>query len=172
MSTADSGGLRRSPGWFWGIAGLLAVIVVALAVVTVSWGLSVHSKDSQAGQRDKALAVARQQAINLGSIDYRNLQADIQRILTGSTGQFRETFQNGSSQITQGATQQKTVSTVQQSHVALVSFSGDSAEAIVSLTTVTTSVNAKQGQANTYRYQMELSKVGGRWLLSKMELVP
>ena len=71
-----------------------------------------------------------------------------------------------------GATQQQTVSTVQQSHVALVSFAGDSAEAIVSLSTVTTSVNAKQGQANTYRYQMELSKVGGRWLLSKMELVP
>jgi len=163
---------RGLPRWFWAVAGVLGVILVGLIVITANLGLSVHDKSDRAGQRDKALAVARQQAINLGSIDYRNLQADIQRILTGSTGQFRETFQSGATQITQGATQQQTVSTVQQSHVALVSFAGDSAEAIVSLTTVTTGVNAKQGQANTYRYQMELSKVGGRWLLSKMELVP
>ncbi len=163
---------RGNPRWFWVVLGLLAAVVVGLVVITAQQGLSVLDKNGKATERDRALAVARQQAINLGSIDYRNLQADIQRILTGSTGQFRDTFSSGASQITQGATQQKTVSTVQQSHVALVSFSGSSAEAIVSLSTVTTSVNAKQGQANTYRYQMELSKVGGRWLLSKMELVP
>jgi Mce-associated membrane protein len=164
--------VRAMPRWFWAAAGLLGVLLVGLAVITGGLGLSVADKNGKASERNRALAVARQQAINLGSIDYRNLQADIQRILTGSTGQFRETFSSGASQITQGATQQQTVSTVQQSHVALVSFAGGSAEAIVSLSTVTTSVNAKQGQANTYRYQMELSKVGGRWLLSKMELVP
>src|SRR5206468_3895687 len=57
--------VRATPRWFWVVAGLLGVALVGLAVITTSLMLSVAHKNGRAHERDRALAVARQQAINL-----------------------------------------------------------------------------------------------------------
>jgi Mce-associated membrane protein len=53
-----------------------------------------------------------------------------------------------------------------------VNFDSDSAESIVSVSALVVTPQVPKGVQRNYRYSMELTRVGGRWLVSKVVLVP
>ncbi|MCP9952984.1 nuclear transport factor 2 family protein [Actinomadura madurae] len=69
-------------------------------------------------------------------------------------------------------TKAKAKATVSDVDAALVSMDGDSAEVMVSLTGTVTNDKVKNGTPQGYRYQMELTRVDDRWLVSGLEVVP
>ncbi|WP_067794760.1 nuclear transport factor 2 family protein [Actinomadura formosensis] len=150
----------------------LGVIVVGLAIAAGWLGVvSLRGKD-EADQRAKAVQAARQMGVNLMSLDAATAQRDLDRIVAGTTGDLKNKLASQSSAFMQQVTKAKAKSTVSDVDAALVSIDGDSAEVMVSLNGTVTNDKVKNGTPQGYRYQMDLTRVDGRWLVSGLEVVP
>jgi Mce-associated membrane protein len=153
-------------------AGVLGVVVLALAVTASVLGTRVWQAQDRLDDQAAAEQAARQTAVNLASIDYRTVKQGIDRVLSGMTGEVKSQWATQSKTIADTATKTQSMSTVQDVRAGLVSMDGDSAEAIVAVTAVTTSPKVRQGAPRYYRFTMDLTRVDGRWLVSKLGLVP
>ena len=69
---------------------------MALAGLGGWLGYRVHQDHQVQAQRNLYVQVARQTAINLTTIDYAEVDADIKRVLDSATGGFHDEFQNRS----------------------------------------------------------------------------
>jgi Mce-associated membrane protein len=169
LSTADRGeGRRLRPG---GPRLALTLAVVAALALTVVLGRQGLAQRAEAQDRADALAAARQIATNFSTLDYRTFDRDIARVAAESTGSFRSDFAAQAAQIKQVVVSDHSVSTGQVGQVALVSSSASKARALVVLDANVTNTSATTPTARHYRVQLDLTKVGGRWLASQLEFV-
>ncbi|NDU75668.1 hypothetical protein GWI34_24025 [Actinomadura sp. DSM 109109] len=151
---------------------VLSVVVVGLAIASGWLGVvSLRNKD-EADQKAQAIQSARQMGVNLMSLDAATAQRDLDRIVSGTTGDLKNKLGSQSNAFMQQITKAKARSTVSDVDAALVSIDGDSAEVMVSLTGTVTNDKVKNGTPQGYRYQMDLTRVDGRWLVSGLEVVP
>ena len=159
----------------WGrlVALALGVLIVVVAVWATVLGKDVWAGRSEAEARDAIRLAARQQAVNLVSIDYRNPQQAADRVLGGTTGEFRDQWAQLSKQFVDQVTKAQATSTVQADpKVGIVAMDDDSAEVIVSVTSVVSPPKARQPASLPFRFSMSLTRTDGRWLVSKLGLVP
>jgi Mce-associated membrane protein len=154
------------------LAAVLTVAVIGLAVAAGWLGLSVWRAREAADRAAGAEQAARQTAVNLVSIDYRTVQQGIDRVISGMTGEVKDQWATQAKTVVDTATKNQATSTVEAVRAGVVSADGDSAEVIVSVTAVTSSPKVKQGAPRYYRFSMDLKRVDGRWLVSKLGLVP
>ncbi|KAB2351075.1 hypothetical protein F8566_06500 [Actinomadura rudentiformis] len=151
---------------------VLGVLVIGLAVAVAWVGVIVWQKKSDADQRAKAVQAARQTGVNLMTVDHASAQKDLDRILAGTTGDLKNQLATQSKVFIDSVTKAQTKSTVSQVDAAVVSIDGDSAEVMVSLNGMVTNPKVPGGVTRPYRYLMDLTKSGDRWLVSKLEMVP
>jgi Mce-associated membrane protein len=151
---------------------VLGVVVAGLAIASGWLGVSSLRNKDEADQRAKAIQSARQMGVNLMSVDSSNAQRDLDRIVAGTTGDFKNKLAGQSKAFMDQVTKAKAKATVSDVDAALVSIDGDSAEVMVSLTGTVTNDKVKNGTPQGYRYQMELTRVDDRWLVSGLEVVP
>ncbi|HZB31204.1 MAG TPA: hypothetical protein VE465_13655 [Streptosporangiaceae bacterium] len=165
------GPLRTSRGRL--IAAVLAVLVTGLAVWAAILSLDVRAKESKAERQAAIRQAARQGAVNLVSIDYRNAQQDVDRVLSGTTGEARDQWAQLSKQFVDQIVRAQATSIVQSDpKVGIVAMDDDSAEVIVSVSSVVSSPKVRQGAPRNFRFSMNLAHTDGRWLVSKLGLVP
>ncbi|MFA1543835.1 hypothetical protein [Actinomadura monticuli] len=150
----------------------LSVIVVGLAIASGWLGVVTLRNKDEADQKAKAIQSARQMGVNLMSLDASTAQRDLDRIVSGTTGDLKNKLASQSNAFMQQVTQAKAKSTVSDVEAALVSIDGDSAEVMVSLNGTVTNDKVKNGTPQGYRYQMDLTRVDDRWLVSGLEVVP
>lgn len=150
----------------------LGVLVVVLAVLTVWNGISYYNRDRDADQRAAATQAARQMAVNMMSVDHTTAQRDLDRMLSGAGDTLRDQLASQSKVFTDSVQKAKAKSTVSQVDAGVVSIDGDSAEVMVSVTAMVTNPQVPNGQQRPYRYLMDLTKTGDRWLVTKLEMVP
>jgi Mce-associated membrane protein len=152
---------------------VLGVLAVALAAVVGVYGYGQWWKPRDLAQERAAAAqAARQTGVNLVSMDYREIQKGIDRVLTGMTGDIKNQWATQAKIIADTATKTQTISQVQQVRAAVLSMDGDSAEVMVAINATTTNPQVKQGSPRYYRFEMSMTKDGDRWLVSKMGMVP
>ncbi|RAY15166.1 hypothetical protein DPM19_10590 [Actinomadura craniellae] len=162
--------LSRRPGRV--LAASLLAAVVALTVVAGLLGTQVWRARDRAADREAALQAARQTAVNMGSLDYRNIQKNIDQVLTGLTGEAKNQWGTQSRTVIAAATQAQARWTVQSVKGGVVSLDGDSAEVAVAVTVLIVSKQAPNGTTVNNRWVLELTRTDGRWLVSKTGLVP
>lgn len=149
----------------------LAVVALLLAATCGGLGLQVSRQHQQARRDQDVLGAARQLAVNFTSLDYRHYDRDSADVLASATGEFRKEFADQTKQLTQLVTANKSIS---QGHVldaGIVHSDDRSARVLVVADSQVTNVAAPQGQARTYRLQLDLVREGGRWLTSDVEFV-
>jgi Mce-associated membrane protein len=163
----------RAGRGIWIAAAVLAVLVVGLSATAIVLGLGVGSAQKTVDRRTQLERAARQEAVNLVNVDYRQAQQASDRILSGATGEFKDQWGSTvSKQFLDVMTKGQAVQTVQTVHAGVVNFDSDSAESIVSVSALVVTPQVPKGVQRNYRYSMELTRVGGRWLVSKVVLVP
>lgn len=153
-------------------AGLLAVLAVALATAVGTLAVLVprlSEERAEGARRDAILQAARQQAVNMTTIDARRLDADVQRILDGATGDFRQQFESGASDLKSVLTKNQAVSTGEVLDAAIVTADDDSAQVLVVVDSTITNAEEPKGRLSHYRMQLDLVRQGGRWLTSNLE---
>ncbi|MEV7687055.1 hypothetical protein ACFW1F_11105 [Streptomyces bungoensis] len=151
-------------------AGLAAATVLT-AVPGVWLGVKLSDQRAAEQRRQDILAAARQSALNFTSLDYRRYDRDSGNVLKGATGEFKKEFAAQTARLTKLVAQNKSVSEGQVLEAGIVRSDAHTARVLVVADSKVTNTAAPQGQARTYRLQLDLARVSGRWLTSDVAFV-
>ena len=155
-------------------AALPATLAVATVAATALSGwlcVEVYEQRAEAGRHQDVLAAARQSALNFTSLDYRHYDRDSKNVLKGATGDFKKEFAAQTGELTKLVAANKSVSQGQVLEAGIVRSDERSARVLVVADSKVTNTAAPEGQARTYRLQLDLVLERGRWLTSDVEFV-
>ncbi|MEU2157658.1 hypothetical protein ABZ532_22060 [Streptomyces sp. NPDC019396] len=149
----------------------LAAATVVTTVLAVWLGFQVQEQRAQEQRRQDILAAARQSAMNFTSLDYRHYKKDSENVLRGATGDFKKEFAAQTGELTKLVAANRSVSQGQVLEAGITRAEEKSARVLVVADSKVTNTAAPEGQARTYRLQLDLVLEGGRWLTSDVEFV-
>jgi len=121
--------------------------------------------------RDDALRAARQSALNLTSIDAEQFDVAVQRVLDGATGDFRREFEDNSDNLEKLLADNEVSAEGNVLEAGLVRSDRSNASALVVVDSTVRNTATPRGRVNTYRMQIEVQRVDGRWLTSTLRFV-
>lgn len=154
-----------------GVPYVLASAVAALAVTCALLVTGARADSAEEAARADVLAAARQHAVNLTSQDHRTVDADLARMLDGATGQLRADLAERRDQTKQVVLRNKAVAKGAAVDAGLVALRGDAATVIVAVDSTVSSAGIESPVTRRYRFQLDLSRVGDRWLVSNLTAV-
>ena len=167
---------KRVPKWVSSIPSPIAVgvaIIVALLGLGGWLGFRVHQDDQVQAQRNLYVQVARQTAINLTTIDYTQVDADIKRVLDSATGAFHDEFQNRSQPFVEVVKKVQSKSEGTISEAGLLSYTKDQAQVLVAVAVKTSMAAAPPDQEpRRWRMRLTVDKTGDSAKVSNVEFVP
>jgi Mce-associated membrane protein len=173
---ADQDTENRTRQWFSGTRGLIAASVAAIVALlgVGGWlGYRLDEDHQVQSQRDLYVQVARQTAVNLTTINYSDVDADIKRVLDSATGGFHDEFQDRSQPFAEVVkkVQSKTKGTIAES--ALLSYTKDQAQVLVAVAVKTSMAGALADQEpRRWRMRLTVDKAGDGAKVSNVEFVP
>lgn len=161
---------RRSPVRRALAAGFALVAVLA---ALCGWLGYQYIQQRQATElRGLLLGVAKQGAVNLTSIDYQRADADVQRILDSSTGQFYEDFQARSAPFVDVVKKVQSTSSGTVTEAGVVSIDGQEGRFLVAVSVRTSTRGVPDEQLRYWRMRLTVVKDGADAKVSKVEFVP
>jgi Mce-associated membrane protein len=125
-------------------AALLLVLCAALAAAGY-FGAGWYGDRQTRNANQQAAAAAKQACVDFVSVSAASVDRDLQRILAGTTGDFRDEFSRGQSQVR--------------------------ATVLVAIDATVRNTNAPEGRQSHYRIQVELAHRNGKWLVSRLQFV-
>jgi Mce-associated membrane protein len=162
--------------WFSSIPAPIAVsvaIIVALVGLGGWLGFRIHQDHQVQAQRNLYVQVARQTAINLTTISYTEVDADIKRILDSATGAFHDEFQNRSQPFVEVVKKVQSKSEGTISEAGLLSYTKDQAQVLVAVAVKTSMAGAPADQEpRRWRMRLTVDKTGDSAKVSNVEFVP
>lgn len=158
-------GVRRRLLLALSVVGLLLLLALTAVVV------QLLRYDDVAERRQDVLRAAKQSALNLTSIDNREFAQDVQRVLDGSTGEFKADFASRAEELESVLQDNEVVSEGDVVEAGIVREDPRTATVLVVVDSEVRNTAAPQGRVNTYRMRLELELVDGRWLTSMLEFV-
>lgn len=147
---------------------ILIPLVVALAAVAAWTFVQLRDEQALADDRQAALDAAGTHAVDLLSLNYKSVDADLARILATSTGPARAEYAANAVKLKDTTVANKVVQNGVLRSAGLVSLANGTAKVLV-----VADVDIRWEGADTpaqkrfYRWSMDLTKVGGAWLVSK-----
>jgi Mce-associated membrane protein len=151
-------------------AALLLVLCAALAAAGFSGARWYGDRETdRANQR--AVAAAKQACVDFVSVSAASVDRDLQRILAGTTGDFRDEFSRGQSQVRAAVVENNVQSQGTVLRAALLSGDRRRATVLVAIDATVRNANAPDGRQSHYRIQVELVRTDGRWLVSRLQFV-
>ena len=167
---------KRVPKWVSRIPSPIAVgvaTIVALLGLGGWLGFRVHQDNQVQAQRNLYVQVARQTAINLTTIDYTEVDADIKRVLDSATGAFHDEFQNRSQPFVEVVKKVQSKSAGTISEAGLLSYTKDQAQVLVAVAVKTSMAAAPPDQEpRRWRMRLTVDKTGDSAKVSNVEFVP
>lgn len=152
----------------------VTTLVTAGLLAATGYMLWEHHKTAQ--QRHSAaefVAAARQDVVNLMSMDYNKSQESVQRVLDGSTGKFRANFDETADEFAKALRDEKIITSATVNDAAVDSMTGDSAVVLVSATSRREGKQApkEQQQPQVWRVILTLEREGDQIKMSGVEFV-
>lgn len=168
----DADAARTRPGT-WRIVGVAAaaVLVLALLVGAGFAGMKVRSIDARDDRRAEYEQTARQAILNLTTIRADSAKADIDRILSVASGQFKNEFDGRVDPFMNIVQQAKVVSNGEIVDAALENDSDDSATVLVAAKQSLTNAGQQGEQTRFYRFRVTVSSGESGMTVSKVEFV-
>lgn len=152
------------------IAGLVAVLALA---GLVGWlGVRAYDAHQEAKERNLFLQVGSQGALNLTTIDYEHVDADVQRILNSATGAFHDDFSKRAQPFVDVVKQAKSKSVGTVTEAGVESETGNDAQVLVAVTVKTSNAGAPEEQPRAWRMRIGVTKLGAEAKVSNVEFVP
>ena len=165
----------------YALATLAVLLAVACAVVLI-WPTQVPGKTSAEKADDRAVAVTAA-ATNVTKafldVDYRDMDPRIAKVLAMSTGTFKNQYDTAKVDLKSQAQAAKAVATGAVRYVGIGDIDSTKATVYVAADTKVTNVSIEKDKAagktvqdkRYYRFQLSLTRVGGRWLLNDLEFI-
>lgn len=152
----------------------VTTLVTAGLLAATGYMLWEHHKTAQ--QRHSAaefVAAARQDVVNLMSMDYNKSQESVQRVLDGSTGKFKANFDETADEFAKALRDEKIITSASVNDAAIDSMTGDSAVVLISATSRREGKQAPkdQQQPQVWRVVLTLEREGDQIKMSGVEFV-
>lgn len=153
------------------VAGVLIVVVLAGLVVWLGYrGYVVHQEQKR---HELFLETARQSALNLTTISYTEVDADVQRILDSATGTFFDDFQKRFQPFADVVRQAQSSSVGDITAAGVEMATKDSAQVLVVVTVKTSSPAGADQQPRSWRMRIAVERVDDAVAkVSNVEFVP
>ena len=145
----------------------VAGCVVAAAVLAGRW----QDARAEEQRRQDILQAARQQGVNITTLDHRTVEEDLDRVLALSTGSFRKEFVAGTKELTDLVVANQATSTGEVLEAGIVTSDADSARVLVVADSEVSNSSAEELPTRHYRMQLDLVRRGDRWLTSDLQFV-
>jgi len=153
------------------LIGLLALVAAVAVLAVVLLANRLGDVADEEARRQEILQTARQQGVNITTLDYQTVDKDLQRVLDQSTGTFRKEFQAGTKDLTDLVVKNKAVSTGEVLEAGIVTADSDSARVLVVADSTVSNGASAQPQVRHYRMQLDMVRRGDRWLTSTLTFV-
>lgn len=154
-------------------AAILACAVVAVGLSAVGGWLGFRTYQDRQTLRDKVamVAAARQGAVNLTTIDYKNVDADIQRILDTSVGTFHDDFQDRSDPFVKVVQQAQSTTQGTVTSAAFESGDANNAQVLVAVSVKTSNANGPEQEPRAWRMRVSVQKIDDQVKVSDVQFV-
>ncbi|MGE2733056.1 hypothetical protein [Mycolicibacterium vaccae] len=164
----------RLPHPNWKTVAASLVVVATLALLGLSGFMEWQHREAEQVRQQNAeyAAAARQSVVTLMSLDFNNAEADVQRIIDNSTGQFKSDFEQQSKDFVKVAQDSKVVTEVSVNSTAVQEMDHDTAEVLVAASSRVTNTAGANGEPRTWRLSVSLQKEDGQIKMAKVEFVP
>ncbi|MEU0572790.1 hypothetical protein ABZ297_46320 [Nonomuraea sp. NPDC005983] len=147
---------------------MLVVLAVVLAAGVVWAYLKDRDAQARADDRDAALRAAGNHAVSLLSLNYKTIDADMRRILATSTGGARSAYEANAGRLKETTVANKVIQYGVLRASGMVSQAETSAQVlVVADVDIRWDGSKTPAQERFYRWAMDVTKVGGVWLVSK-----
>jgi Mce-associated membrane protein len=164
---------RATPRFSRAAAAVVAAVAIVAALAgLVGWlGYRAYEKHEANAKRDLFVQVARQGAVNLTTINYTEVDADVRRIIDLSTGAFRDDFEQRSKPFVEvvKAAQSKSEGIV--TDAGLETQRGDSAQVLVAVAVKSRTAGGEEAPRE-WRMRIEVRSVGDDAKVSNVVFVP
>jgi Mce-associated membrane protein len=148
----------------------LAALVASLAVLGVLVGVSLRDTAGQQAAKRAAVSQARTSVEQMLSYNYRTIDGQAARIETLLTGPFKSEFTSAmDTQIKPLAVKNQTVVQAKVSDVGVMSASPSTVRVLVFVNQAKVGADQKTPAVDQNRVIATMSKVGDRWLVSKVD---
>jgi Mce-associated membrane protein len=154
----------------WLVVSCAALVVVSIGAAGLS-GWKAHQIQRAQHVREEFIETGRQAAINLTSIGYTEVDADVARVVDMSTGQFRDDFQQRAPDFISVVKQAKSVSTGTIAETGLESEHGDQGQVLVAVSVRTTTPSDSSPQPRGWRMRISVERTGDGVKVSNVEFV-
>ncbi|OBF18510.1 hypothetical protein [Mycobacterium sp. ACS4331] len=158
--------------WHVIVAAAAAVALVALVAAGSFLVWSGHKADQQRAQEAEFAAAARQGVINLMSLNFNNGDADLQRLIDSTTGEFRADFEKSRDSFKAVMNESKVVTEANVRATAVEKMTDDTATVLVAATSQVSNTAGKQQQPRAWRLSIDVARDNGQIKMSKVEFVP
>ncbi|MCQ4121328.1 hypothetical protein [Rhodococcus tibetensis] len=165
---------RPSAGRTSGAAIAAAVLsVAALALVALSgyFGYSHWQAERDAHERSEILDAARQGVVNLTTMNFEHADEDVQRVLDGAAGEFRDEFEARSKDLVAVMQEARVQSEGEVRQAAIESQSGDSADVIVAVAQKVSNAGGPAQEPRGQRMRVTVRLDDGRYKIVKAGFV-
>jgi Mce-associated membrane protein len=151
-------------------AGLIMVLALGALAGWLGFGaFQMHQTREQSAQ---FVAAGRQAALNLTSIDYTDIDADLKRILDSSTGAFHDDFKSRSQAFSDVVKKAQSKSEGTITAAGLESQSGDQGQVLVTVSVKTRLTGQPEPQPRGWRMRIGLTQVGNNVEVNDVQFVP
>jgi Mce-associated membrane protein len=128
--------------------------------------------ETEQDRRAAAIDAATKMANAFLNLDYQNIEASSEAVLSLATGPFRKQYEQSTEGLTKVATRAKSVQTGEVVWAGVVAIDGDSATVIVASTgNVSNKTTKFEAVPRQYRLQLDLALDDDKWLTRDLQFV-
>ncbi len=150
----------------------LLVVVSAVALAAAAWqGYVLYQDNSDDTQRNEAIAVARDQVLDLTTLDSATIDAKLEAMGKRLSGDFKRQFDGFADTFADVVTEDDIRATGEIKSVAVDQFDGETAVVLVASSAEVAHGKSDEMTAKDYRVRVELDRKGDDWLITGMEFV-
>lgn len=153
------------------VSGVVGVVVVAVLGASASAGWRLYQSEATAAASRAALDAARNYAVVLTTLDTKNIDENYKQALDGATGEFKDEYSQGSTQLRQILIDNKASATGMVVDSAVKSATRTKVEVLLFVDQSVTNALNPSPRIDRNRVDMTMELVDNRWLASKVEII-
>jgi len=155
---------------------VLALVLVVATVVLFKKGASATPGDSRAEtlsrEYENVTKAAREQTLAFLTVDYKDMDPLIEKVLAGSTGTFKSQYESAKVNLKASAQQAQAVSTGKVLSVGVGDIDdGDAVVFVAADSQVRNTSTKAKAQPRYYRLKLTMIRKGDTWLTSNLQFV-